>query len=87
MRRALICIAILASVLPAKAATITVQTIHGGDPVVLVDGHFEENDFVEFYAKTSDLDNALVVFRGDGGDGGAAIDMGRTIKARGSPRP
>jgi len=81
--KSIICVAVAALALPAKAATITVQTIHGGDPVVLIDGHFEENDFIEFYAKTSDLDNALVVFRGDGGDGGAAIDIGRTIKARG----
>jgi len=85
--RALICTAMLAMSLPAAAATITVHTIEGGDPVVLVDGYFQENDFIEFYAKTRVLDNALVVFRGDGGDGGAAIDMGRTIKARGSPRP
>jgi len=83
MRRTLICIAVVALALPAKAATITVQTIAGGDPVVLIDGRFEENDFIDFYAKTSDLDNALVVFRGDGGDGEAAIDIGRTIKARG----
>jgi len=81
--RALICTAMLALSPPAAAATITVQPVDGGDPVVVVDGPLEYSDQFEFFSKTSGLINALIVFRGDGGDGEAALDIGLTIKGRG----
>jgi hypothetical protein len=53
MRRTLICTVVLALSLPAAPATITVQPIDGGDPVVVVDGPFDHGDQFEFFSKTS----------------------------------
>ena len=82
MRR-LICTAVLALSLPAEAATITVQTVDGGDPVVVVQGPFRPGDENAFRVQTHALTNALVVLQSDGGSADAGLGIGTMIRDKG----
>ncbi|MBO0753178.1 MAG: hypothetical protein J2P53_13760 [Bradyrhizobiaceae bacterium] len=82
--RGILCSAVLmALMLPAQAATITVEEFNTGDPAVLVIGHFEAGDENVFRAQTASLTSALVVFVSDGGNADVAFAMGRIIRAKG----
>ena len=83
LMRAIICIAVLALALPAEAATITVQTIEGGDPAVVVEGPFKAGDENTFRVQTRTMANALVVFQSDGGSADAGLNIGTMIRAKG----
>jgi len=63
MRRTLICTAVLTLSPPAEAATITVQTVEGGDPVVVVEGPFKAGDENAFRLQTAPSPTPSSCFR------------------------
>lgn len=67
-----------------KAATISVFPLDAPSAaVIIVEGELLPNDSTQFRAKASLFQKAMVVFRSDGGNLFAGIEIGRIIRLRG----
>ena len=67
---------------PVHSAEIQIDNSDPGLPIVSIIGDFEQGDHKIFVAKTLPLDNALVVFRSNGGNLLTGLEIGKAIRLK-----
>lgn len=83
LRIAIFTVTLLVSIGASKAATIlTAPWRNSGRFVVLVEGDILLNDYERFRQTVSTISKALVLFRSDGGNAIAGIQIGRLIRMK-----